>query len=266
MSKDSGILGRYAIVLEALAAAPDGLSLTELIDATGLPRATTHRLVQALLGVGYAAQRDGRKVYVLGPRLLRLLHMGIDQAAVAALVQPLLEELAGRFGETAFLAKLSGSQVRSVAMALPEADNQSYVQPGREMPLHAAASAKAIFAFQDDSLLAEALAQPRPRYTATTRTSEAEVLADLDQVRCQGYALCEEELDPGVFSYACPVHLEEAGVIYSIGMVGLTPRLHGHGRAKILAALRGAADEVGSLLRKRVHRPVLGEVAGRSGG
>ena len=69
MSSETGILTRYAAVLDALAAAPEGLSLTEVVRATGLPRGTAHRLLGALRGVGYIAGRDGRKVYVLGPRL-----------------------------------------------------------------------------------------------------------------------------------------------------------------------------------------------------
>ena len=73
MASSGGILTRYAVVLEALAVSPGGLSLTELARATALPRGTVHRLIAALAGVGYIAGRDGRKIYVLGPRLLRLL-------------------------------------------------------------------------------------------------------------------------------------------------------------------------------------------------
>lgn len=36
--------------------------------------------------------------------------------------------------------------------------------------------------------------------------------AELETVRAKGYALCDEELDPGIYSYACPVYLEGVGV------------------------------------------------------
>ena len=120
MSGETGILTRYATVLDVLAAAPGGLTLIEVVRATGLPRGTVHRLLAALRGVGFISARDGRKVYVLGPRLLRLLHLGQEPAAVAPLVRPLLDNLTARFKETAFLAKLAGDQVRSIAMATPE--------------------------------------------------------------------------------------------------------------------------------------------------
>ncbi len=260
MSKDGGILARYALVLETLAAAPEGLSLMEVVQATGLPRGTAHRLLGALRGIGYIAPRDSRKIYVLGPRLLRLLHLGVAPAAVSSLVQPMLEALVARFKETAFVAKLVGADVKSVAMVVPESDGQSFVQPGRVMPVHAAASAKAILAFQDEALIDEVLSRPRTRYTENTRVEEAELRADLEQVRRQGFALCDEELDPGVLSYACPVHLEGAGVLYSIGLVGLSRRLGDHPQSEVVATLRAAAEAFSKSLPSGLHRPVIGGV------
>ena len=242
MTNETGILTRYAAVLDALAVAPEGLSLTEVARATGLPRGTAHRLLGALRGVGFITGRDGRKVYVLGPRLLRLLHLGQEPAAVAPLARPLLDDLTARFKETAFLAKLAGDEVRSVAMRVPESESQSYVQPGRVMPVHAAASAKAIWAYQNETAVDALLAAPRERFTDKTRTGEAELRADLERVRVSGYAVCDGELDPGVLSYACPVHLDGAGVLYAMGMVGLSQRLGRYAPEEVVAALREAAD------------------------
>lgn len=242
MGSETGILTRYAAVLDALAAAPGGLTLIEVVRATGLPRGTAHRLLGALRGVGYIAGRDGRKVYVLGPRLLRLLHLGRAPAAVAAAVRPLLDGLTARFKETAFLAKLTGREVRSVAMRMPDSESQSYVQPGRLMPVHATASAKAIWAYQEDGAVEAILAEPRARFTDKTRSGEAELRADLERVRHSGFAVCDGELDPGVLSYACPVHLDGAGVLYAIGMVGLSQRLGCFGAQEVVAALQEAAE------------------------
>jgi len=249
LSESAGILGRYALVLETLAASPDGMTLTELIRATALPRGTLHRLIGSLREVGYVAPRDGRKVYGLGPRLLRLLHLGAAPASVAALARPMLQELCERFGETAYLAKLTGTRVESAAMVLPDTGGQTFVQPGRIMPVHASSSAKAIFAFQDPALLDKVLAAPRERYTAGTVTDDAEVRADLEKVRLQGYAICVNELDPGVASYACPVQLEGVGVIYAVGMVGFEERVGRFDAAEIVGALHGVADRLASRLQ-----------------
>ena len=251
MTEARGVLSRYAFILDTLAAAPEGLTLTEIMQSTGLPRGTVHRLLGALLEVGYIEPVEGRKVYVLGSRLLHMLHLGTPAEIIVRLVRPVLDRLVARFRETAFLARLEGHEVRSVAMAMPSGAGQSYVQPGREMPVHAAASAKAIFAFQDEAVIADALARPLEKFTGKAVTDPAAVRAELEETRRLGYAVCDEELDPGIYSYACPIHLDDPGVIYSIGLVGLTERLHRFPADEIVAGLNEAASEIAALLSRR---------------
>lgn len=260
MSKSAGILGRYALVLETLATSPQGMTLTELIAATGLPRGTMHRLIGALREVGYIASRDGRKVYGLGPRLLRLLHLGTPPSSLSALARPMLQELTERFGETAYLAKLAGTHVESAVMVLPDTGGQTVVQPGRVMPLHASSSGKAIFAYQDAALLDKALQAPRQRYTARTVTDEAAVRADLERVRRQGYAICVNELDPGVASFACPVRLDDLGVIHAVGLVGFEERIGRFDAADVIAAL----GDVAARLARRLQTTPAMAAAGAS--
>ena len=259
MSDSAGILGRYALVLETLAASPEGMTLTELIAATGLPRGTLHRLIGALREVGYIAPRGGRKVYGLGPRLLRLMHLGAAPASVSALARPMLQDLCERFGATAYLAKLTGAHVESAAMVLPDTGGQTFVQPGRVMPIHASSSGKAIFAFQDNDVVDAVLAEPREKYTASTITDEGAVRADLARVRQQGYAICVNELDPGVASYACPVHLDDVGVVYAVGLVGFEERVGRFDSAEIVAALRNVAERLTGRLQTGLGAPVMAE-------
>jgi DNA-binding IclR family transcriptional regulator len=248
MSGAKGILNRYAAVLDAVAARPDGLSLTETMQATGLPRGTVHRLLGALQEVGYLANRDSRKVYVLGPRLVRLLHLGVSGASADIAAKPILDGLVEKLGETAFLARLAGDRVESSAIAVPSREGQSHVHPGRDMPIHAAASAKAIFAFQEAALIERALERPRIRYTEDTRVDAADVRRDLKTVRHKGYAVCANELDPGVLSYAAPVAVDGAGVLYSVGVVGLSARLARYTEAQLAGDLRAAARSISARL------------------
>ena len=248
MSGAKGILSRYAAVLDAIAARPDGLSLTETMQATGLPRGTLHRLLAALQEVGYLANRDSRKIYVLGPRLVRLLHLGVSCASADMAAKPILDGLVEKLGETAFLARLAGDRVESSATAVPSREGQSHVHPGRDMPIHAAASAKAIFAFQEAALIERALERPRVRYTEDTRVDAADVRRDLETVRHKGYAVCANELDPGVLSYAAPVTVDGAGVLYSVGVVGLSARLARYTEAQLAGDLRAAARSISARL------------------
>ena len=159
-----------------------------------------------------------------------------------------MDGLVEKLGETAFLARLSGDRVESFATAVPSREGQSHVHPGRDMPIHAAASAKAIFAFQELSLIQRALERPRIRYTEDTRVDAAQVQTDLEIVRRNGYAVCANELDPGVLSYAVPVRVEGAGVLYSVGLVGLSARLGRYSEAQLADELRTAAQSISARL------------------
>jgi len=251
VKESKGILVRYTVVLDIFAANPNGLTLTEVMNETGLPRGTVHRLITALLDVGYIERLDGRKVYVLGRRLLRMFHMGMPRGArdeLEQIVQPVLEKLVEKFGETAFLAQLMGSKVVSAVTVLPLAENQSFVQPGRSMPIHGSASAKAIFAHQDGDLIDQALDEPLVKFTQATKTDKSQIKAELASIVSDGFAICDEELDPGIFSYACPVLMETEGVIYSVGLVGPSQRLGAFARGVIIGELQDSARQIAELL------------------
>ena len=249
---EQGVLGRYAVVLDAIAASRNGMILAEIVRATKLPRGTAHRLINALLRVGFVEQRENRKIYVLGGRLMRLLHMRFARETLVDISRPVLAPLAQRFKETAFLAKLEGGVVESAAMVMPERDRHSYVQPGRTMPLHAAASAKAIFAFQDEAFLARALEEKRVAFTPKTLTKRKDIRAELDRVRRDGFAGCLDELDPGVSSYACPVRVA-GSVIYSVGLVGIAQNLERFPIDTLVDALRDAAECLSERLTGFAH-------------
>lgn len=264
------ILSRYALVLDTVAQASDGLALTEIAQRTNLPQATAYRLVHALIHVGFLSQSDRRKYYVLGSRLLRLISAGVPHRTIRQLAQPILERLAADYGETAFIAKLEGDEVETVAVALPQGEKQAFVHPGRSMPFHAAASAKAILAFADNQLIGSFLAKPHAQFTARTKISQDDIAAELAKVREQGFATCDQELDPGVLSYACPVRVGGSDVVYSLGLVGLADRLRGSPSAKVVAALKMAAEMLSAAIRDDAGSSLLrglalhgGDAAGR---
>jgi len=259
MTTNGGILARYSKVLDAIAATNEGLSLTEISRLTGLAPGTTYRLVNTLQMVGYIGQRDGRKIYVLGPALLRLLHAGVSSQLVASLAQHMLEELVERFKETAFVSKLIGNAVESVSMVMPSGEAQAYVQPGRTMPVHAAASAKVIFAYQEDDVIDAALAAPLTKFLDNTITNPDEIRADLKAVQNNGFAVCDEELDPGVLSYAVPVQTQGAGILYAVGIVGLSQRFKTYPLDLVVDALRQAASEFATRLQTGISNPAVVE-------
>ena len=237
-------LGRYVRILEAVAASRTGLTLTEIAHESSLQAGTVHRLLRGLVDLGLLRTRTGSKRYVAGPRLRNLLHLTMDRAEYSGLAQSILDRLVEEFGETAHLARLTGDCAESVLMKQPLGSDRAFVQPGRRLPLHAAASGKAILAFQDEDFIARYLARPRVRYTERTKVGEAEIRGEMTRIREEGMAVCENELDAGVLSYGHPVPVGDGHVLYSIGITGLADRFHRVARTRIREKLSDAAADL----------------------
>ena len=217
-------LDRYFNVLETIAGIPVS-RLSDLANSCRLPISSTHRVVTTLIEAGLVVSPNkDRSSYELGPRLLRLVHAGSDDAWVKIVGQKRLDELAARLGETCYMTKLIGSQIISVAWATPPDGLKAYVVPGLSQPLHAAASAKAILAFQSRSFVRKLLVEPLPKLCTNTKTRIEDVLEEMAEVRRRGFATCVNENEAGIAAIACPIYLAGGEVIHSIGVTGVAER------------------------------------------
>ena len=97
-------------VLTELADHPLGVTLDELAGKLHSSKPTVHRALATLRRAGLA-DMTGRGVYILGDEYLRLAFRNLDGRPETARIQPLLEELAAQFGETAHYAVLSGKDI-----------------------------------------------------------------------------------------------------------------------------------------------------------
>ena len=242
--KNDTPLGRYVRILESVSGSRSGLTLTEIAHDSGLQAGTAHRLLRSLVDLGLLRARTESKRYVPGTRLKNLLHLTMGMAEYAGRAQSVLDGLVEEFDETAHLARLNGDRAESVLMKQPQGSDRSFVQPGRRLPLHAAASGKAILAFQSEGFVSRYLTRPRVRYTTRTKVDEAEILREMARVRREGMAVCENELDAGVLSYGHPVPARDGPVLYSIGITGLADRFRLVDRARIRERLSEAAIEL----------------------
>ena len=250
--KSEAPLERYFSALESIAASVDGRSVSEVAESCGLPIATAHRLLQNLQHAGLVVSSGSkRRDYRLGKRLLRLLHAGSDTAWLTISVQPILDKLANEIADTCYLARLVGHEVVSVAWAAPRDGLRGYVVPGHTLAPHVAASAKAILAFQPQTIVDKALSGPLPKLTAKTKAKRKDIDKDYRTVRENGYATCWDEMEVGLGAMAMPIHLPETGVIYSLGTAGLIDRLTRRPVTETVELLRAAIEPMTRALLNR---------------
>lgn len=251
MSSDDaspGPLARYIDVLEVITAFSGTVTLGDVSAMLDLPKTTAHRLLKGLVRAGLAVEGDGGRTYHVGERLTRLLHASADDGWYASLAGPHIKALTDSSTETCYLTRLIGSRVVVVVSYSPDVRWRGYVQPGIEMPINAAATGKAIMAFQSKTLIDKVLSQELPKPTVNSRTSRKWIEQEFARVKELGYATCIGEIDEGLAAIAVPVRLPNEIVLHSVGMTGPLERIMNKQLKERIAALRHTADALSTIL------------------
>ena len=203
-----GVLDKAVSILAALEAGP--LGLQELMAATGLPRATTHRLTLALERHGLVA-RDREDRRVLGPRLSHLGQLATAEWPLAEGARPALEALRDETGESVQLYVPRG-EVRVCILALESPHSLRTIVPvGAALPMDVG--------------------------------SAAAVLRDEPEARRRGWAQSVEEREKGVASVSAPVRFGH-GVAAAVSVSGPIERTTRSPGRRYAAAVVAAARRV----------------------
>jgi DNA-binding IclR family transcriptional regulator len=145
--------------------------------------------------------------------------------------RPVTGALAARVGETVNVVILSGRETLYLDQVSGTSALQIHNWVGKRNPMHATANGRVLLAHvsdgERDAILAAASTADGalPRLTASTLASREAVLADLDQIRRQGYAVARDELEVGLTAVAAPVRGSGGDVIASLSVSGPTFRI-----------------------------------------
>lgn len=203
-----GVLDKAVAVLTAAAAAP--LTLAELCVATGLPRATAHRLAVGLEVHGLLA-RDTAGRWCQGPNLAALAAGAPDPLVHAC--AGVLPRLRDRTGESVQVYRTDGLSRVCVAVAEPSSGLRDTVPLGSRLPMTAGSGAQVLTAWAD--------AGYRRAVLAEASFSER----SLDQVRRRGWAESVAERESGVASVSAPVRSLGGTVIAAVSVSGPVDRI-----------------------------------------
>ncbi|SIT39295.1 putative transcriptional regulator [Paraburkholderia piptadeniae] len=243
-------LERVAMILEAINRSDQGLTLVEISSQTEMPMPSAHRLVNNMLDAGFLVGQRGRSRYRIGPRLIRIFQSSLSLETLQALAEPTLQRIADRFGQVAYLVRLVQDSIQLAVTVLPSSPSRNLIYPGNVFPLNATASAKALLAFQSEAVIDQQLQGPLEKYRPNTIVDPEKLRAKLADVREQGYAISDDEFDPGVYSICCPVLIGSAGALYGVGIVALKERLlMSFDTEAVVQSLKEAAGELRTTLQ-----------------
>jgi IclR family acetate operon transcriptional repressor len=239
---------RLFSLLELIASKDQFVSLQGLVEETGMPKPTLHRMLQQLEGAGLLfRQSDGRQ-YGTGTRLRRLAENLLLNSTQHGARHAVLRQLVDEIGESCNITALSGDEVVYLDRVETPEPLRFYLRPGSRVPVHCSASGKIILAqlapAQRRRLLGQAALKP---YTAKTITELASLEEELGRARRDGFAMDDEEFLPGLVCVAVLVPTGAERSNMAVAMQAPVMRLSADKAIRLLPALQRAAEAIGRI-------------------
>ena len=233
------------------------IGLSELARLAGFNKATTRRFLVALEKHGFVEQESTTRAYRLGPGLLRLARVREASIPVAAIVQPVLERLVARTGETAHFSLYAAGSLATIGLVESARSNRVMLGKGEAIPLHATASGIAYLAFARPATVDSALGKVLTAFTAHTVTDAGDIRQRLAAVRKQGVAVVKNAYEEGVCGIASPVFDDDGFACGAVAIAAPATRAQRDVIASVQPLIRRAANEITLAMGARPHPDLL---------
>ena len=233
-------------VIEAFGQTPR-MTLTEVAEATGLSRATVRRFVHTLVSLGYMRASD--KHFALTPKIMNLGFAYLASQPLVELVDPVLANLSQELGQSTSVSVLDGTDVVYIARQETTSIMRINITVGTRFPAYATSMGRVLLAGLDAAELdAYFDSADLTEVTDRTITDQAALRTELDQIRQQGYAVVEEELEVGLASVAVPIVNRAGTTVAAMNTSVAVTTQAPEDLTELLPPLQAAAAEVSNAL------------------
>jgi IclR family pca regulon transcriptional regulator len=179
------------------------LSLSQAAILVGITRAAARRSLHTLCANGYA-RFDGKYFY-LEPKTLNLGYSYLSSSKLPTLIRPSLEQVAVRLQETSSAAILDGSDAVYVARVSRRRSMMYDIGIGTHVPAYCTSLGRVLLAqLPEDERRKRLAASHLDKRTPYTVTDIGRLMTLIDEVRRNGFALVDQELELGLRSLAIP--------------------------------------------------------------
>lgn len=240
---------RTLLILEVLGQSEQPMTATEINMQIGLPKQTVHRLCTTLEENGFLTRPGNGKKYQVARRLrtlgIGLLHNSRDHIAR----YQILSEVSQTVGETVNYAVPGTSGMNYLDRVETDWPFRVQLPVGTSVPFHCTASGKVFLSNLSPAKMRTMVhALQLEKKTQHTITDPDALLAELTQIRNQGYALDQEEFILGMVAISVPVLDGHGRYIASLAYHGPMPRMSLEAAIARKGYLQSAAERLSAIL------------------
>ncbi|WP_342132597.1 IclR family transcriptional regulator domain-containing protein [Hydrogenophaga sp. OTU3427] len=245
-------LARGLSVMEALGGSLRGKTLSEVAQVCSLDRATSRRLLLTLCELGYVRAEDSR--FHLAPRALSLGYAYLSSFPFWEVARPIMTKVVDELRESCSAATLDGPEAVYVARIRSNHRVVDVLRTvGSRIPAYCTSLGRVLLAGEPPQLQRSLLEKlPRTKFTPHTVTDLDQLMGILADVRAEGWALVNEELEIGLRSLAVPVKDSAHRVVAALNISVSSGRSSADEmRRSYLLPLQKAAGELAAALIAR---------------
>jgi DNA-binding IclR family transcriptional regulator len=212
---------RTIAILKSFSLEKPERGVSELSRELGLHKSTVSRLMITLERGGLLSRDPETRRYRLGVDLIGMAAQVVSYMDVRQVARPLLKQLAEACQETVNLSVLDARQIVNLEQFVPPARQVKNIgRVGRRMCPHCTAAGKVLLAHLSQDELDRILQAELEKFTPHTITNSHKLRQELVQVRKQGYAISQEELEKGLNVVAAPIYDHTEQVKASASVAG----------------------------------------------
>jgi IclR family transcriptional regulator, pca regulon regulatory protein len=220
------------------------MTLSDVARKAELTRANSRRILLTLQRLGYVTSIDSR-LFFLSPKVLSLGYTYLSGLPFREVALPYMQELAHEVNESCSLSVLDETDIVYIARVHTKRIMTISVGVGTRLPAYATSMGKVLLSGLDPIEASKLIDTIAFEELTPFTLSKNKFLKHLGQVRKQGWATSDQELEIGVRSIACPVHDKKGKIIAAMNISGHASRVSLEDlRAKYFPGLKGKADQI----------------------
>ncbi|WP_017728992.1 IclR family transcriptional regulator [Halalkalibacterium ligniniphilum] len=195
------------------------LKITDISERMMLHKSTVHSLLKTLQKHRYIEQNEENGKYRLGLKLFERGSFVINSIDIREVAKPYLHDLSEKTNQTIHLVILDGREGVYIDKVEGGDSYVVYSRIGRRIPIHCSGVGKALVAFKSEEELDKLLdGYEFIRRTENTITNKKDFLKELEEIRRKGYAIDNQENEPGIRCVALPVRDHTGEVVAAISI------------------------------------------------
>lgn len=210
-------LARGLAVLRAFSDQRRSLTIAQISQKTGIPRAAVRRCLHTLKVLGYADSEVNN--FSLRPKVLTLGYSYLSSTPLAVSAQPFLNNITRALNESCSLAVLEDSEILYVCRSATSRVMSVALNTGSRLPAYCTSLGRVMLAHMSEQALDDYFSKVKLRaLTDRTLVSEKRLREILIGVKENGYALIDEELEIGLRSIAVPIRGASGNVLAALNV------------------------------------------------